>query len=77
MSPLKFVPAELGLYGGQFTLQDRDKEISTSTRRLQETRINALGLTLHQIKHFFDQPRSRKHLSVVCNAFPGFDQIHK
>jgi len=48
-----------------------------ATALLQETRVNALGFALHQVKHFFDQPLRRKHLSVVCNALFGFDQIHR
>src|SRR6478609_1635154 len=76
MSPLKFGLSELRLYGGQLSLQDRDKEVPASARRLQETRVDALALTLHQIKHVFDQPPRREHLSVVCNAPLGLDQIH-
>ena len=77
VSPLKVGLAELGLYGGQFALQDRDKEIPTSASRLQEPRVNALGLTLDEVKHLFDQPPRRKHLPVVGNAPFGLDQIHK
>ena len=77
MPPLKVGLAELGLYGGQFALQDGDKKIPASASRLQETRVNALGLALHQVKHVFDQPLRRKHLPVVCNAPFGLDQIHR
>ena len=77
MPPLKIGLAELGLYGGQFALQDGDKEISASARRLQETRVNALGLAFDEVEHFFDQPPRRKHLSVVCNAPLGLDQVHR
>ncbi len=77
MSPLKVGLAELRLYGGQFALQDRNKEVPTSASRLQKTRVNALGLALHQVKHVFDQPLRRKYLPVVCNALLGLDQIHR
>jgi hypothetical protein len=77
LSPLELGFSKLYLYGGQFTLQDWDKEIPASARRLQETRVNALGLALYQVKHLFDQPLRRKHLSVVCNAPFGLDQIHR
>src|SRR5260370_41880968 len=39
MSLLKVGLAELRLYGGQFALQDRDKEVPASASRLQETRV--------------------------------------
>jgi len=74
--PLKVGLAELGLYGSQFALQDGNKKIPASARRLQETRVYALGLALHQVKHVFDQPLRREHLAVVCNAPFGLDQIH-
>src|ERR1039458_3254945 len=77
VSPIKVGLSELSLYGGQLSLQDRDKEIPASARSLQETRVNALGLALHQVKHVFDQPMRREHLSVVCNAPFGLDQIHR
>src|SRR5262245_61833702 len=77
MSFLKIGLAELRLYSGQFTLQDGDKKISAPARWLQEARINALGLALHEVKHLFDQPRRRKNLPVVYNAPLGFDQIHR
>ena len=76
MSPLKFCFSELRLYGGQLALQDGNKKISASARSLQETRVNALRLSLHQIKHVFDQPGRRKHFPVVCNAPFGLDQVH-
>src|SRR6185312_4731614 len=69
--------AELRLHGGQFALEDRNKEISASARRLKETRVDALALALHQVKHLFDQPRRRKHFPVIGNASLGFDQTHR
>jgi hypothetical protein len=77
MPPLKVGLAELGFYGGQLALEDRDKEVPTSASRLQKTRVNALGLALHQVKHVLDQPPRRKHLPVIGNAPFGFDQIHR
>src|ERR1035437_9832770 len=77
MSPLKVGFAELDLYGGQFALQDRDEEVPTSESRLQKTRVNALRLALHEVKHRFNQPLRREYLSVVCYAFFGLDQIHR
>jgi hypothetical protein len=47
LSPIKFGPAEFGLYGSQFALQDGDKKISTSTRGLQKTRVNTFGFALY------------------------------
>ena len=73
---LKVRLAKLGLYGSKFALQDGNKKISASARRLQETRINALCFTLDQVEHIFDQPLRCEHLTVVCNAFFGLDQIH-
>jgi len=77
VSPLKVGLAELGLYGGQFALQDGNKKIPASARSLQETRVNALSLAPHQVKHVFDQPLRCKDLRVVRNALFGFDQIHR
>jgi len=57
-------------------LQDGNKKIPASARSLQETRVNALSLALHQVKHVFDQPLRCKDLRVVRNALFGFDQIH-
>jgi hypothetical protein len=54
MTSLKLEFAELHLYGGQFTLQDGNKKVPASAGRLQKTRVNALSLAVHQVKHFFD-----------------------
>ncbi len=76
MSPFKVGLAELGLNGGQLAPQDGDQKIPATARGLQETGVNALGLAFHQIKHVFDQPLRREHLSVVGNAPFGLDQTH-
>jgi hypothetical protein len=39
---------------GRFALQDWDEEVPTSASRLQETRVDALGLALDQVKHLLD-----------------------
>src|SRR5580658_4961467 len=43
--------SELSLYGGQLSLEDRNKEVSTSESRLQKTRVDALAFAFDKVEH--------------------------
>src|SRR5262245_44534830 len=68
--------AVLELDSGELTPQDLDEEIAAPARWLQETRVDTLGLALHDIQHRLDQPRRRENLAVVGEALFGLDQPH-
>jgi hypothetical protein len=71
MPLLEFGFAVLGFHGGEFALQNLDKEIAAAERRLQKARVDAFGLAFHKIKYGRDQPRRRKQLTMVRDTLLG------
>ncbi len=59
--------------GGEFALQNPNKEVPAPAGQLQEARVNALGLTLDKVEHGLDHPPRREDLPVVGDALFGFD----
>ena len=60
---------ELEFDGGELALQNLHEEVAAPARRLQEARVDALGLVLHEVEHRLDHPRRSEHLPVVGDAF--------
>ena len=55
--------------GGKLALQDPDEEVPAPARRLQEARVDALGLALDEVEHRLDHPRGSEYLPVVRDTF--------
>src|SRR3546814_9139168 len=53
------------LDGSELALEDRHEEISAAASRLEEARVDALGLSFDQIEHLFDKPWRREYFAVI------------
>ena len=66
-------PLEIGLpvfesHCGQLAPENLHEEVAVPACRLQEARVNALGLAFHEIEHCFHHPRGREYLAMVGDA---------
>ena len=77
MPSLKIGLPKFQLHCSQLALQDWYKKVADSASRLQKARVNPLSLALHEIKHFFNEPRRCEHLTVIFNSLFRFDKVHK
>ncbi len=68
------LPVALAHYG-QLSPKDLGQELPVAAGRLQETRVDPLGLVLHQVKHRIHFPLRGKHLPVVRNPLLRLDLL--
>src|SRR3546814_9763356 len=63
------------LDGSELALEDRHEEISAAASRLEEARVDALGLSFDQIEHLFEKPWRREYIAVIGDPLLGHDEI--
>jgi len=74
--PLEVRLAVFEFHGGEFSPQNLHEKVTVPARRLEETRVNALRLALHQVEHRLDHPRRREDLPVIGDTLLRFYQGH-
>ena len=71
--PLEFGPGVLEFHCGKLAPKHFHEEIAAAAGRLQEARVDPLGLVLHEVEHGLNHPFGGKDFPMVGNALFGLD----
>ena len=67
---------ELDFDGGELALQDTDEEVAASACRLQEPRVDTLGLALDEIEHRLNHPCGGKDFPMIGDTLLRPGKVH-